>query len=124
MPEKSFGTILVGIGFASYLLPILRPEVEVTLHTKTSLTWNIYDQMSKLASSLLLPAVPPRIRRIRLNKPTKVVTGQKRRSGTSCRRSPEISGLTIKRMMAFAGRTLAYPNTSLNGAQGGTKSLG
>jgi hypothetical protein len=29
-PAKSFGTILVGIGFASYLVPILRPEVEVT----------------------------------------------------------------------------------------------
>ena len=29
-PEKSFGTILVGIGFASYLVPITRPEVEVT----------------------------------------------------------------------------------------------
>ena len=28
-PEKSFGTILVGIGFASYLVPILEPEVEV-----------------------------------------------------------------------------------------------
>ncbi len=29
-PEKSFGTILVGIGFASYLVPVLKPEVEVT----------------------------------------------------------------------------------------------
>jgi arginine decarboxylase len=29
-PEKSFGTILVGIGFASYLVPVLRREVEVT----------------------------------------------------------------------------------------------
>lgn len=29
-PEKSFGTILVGIGFASYLLPVLEPEVKVT----------------------------------------------------------------------------------------------
>jgi hypothetical protein len=29
-PEKSFGTILVGIGFASYLVPILKAEVEVT----------------------------------------------------------------------------------------------
>jgi len=29
-PEKSFGTILVGIGFASYLVPILEPEVHVT----------------------------------------------------------------------------------------------
>jgi arginine decarboxylase len=29
-PEKSFGTILVGIGFATYLVPILRPEVDVT----------------------------------------------------------------------------------------------
>ncbi|MGB9242888.1 MAG: pyruvoyl-dependent arginine decarboxylase [Candidatus Acidiferrales bacterium] len=29
-PEKSFGTILVGIGFASYLVPVLEPEVRVT----------------------------------------------------------------------------------------------
>src|ERR1017187_5306589 len=29
-PEKSFGTILVGIGFASYLVPILKPAVDVT----------------------------------------------------------------------------------------------
>ena len=29
-PEKSFGTILVGIGFASYLVPVLKPAVEVT----------------------------------------------------------------------------------------------
>jgi hypothetical protein len=29
-PEKSFGTILVGIGFASYLVPVLKPEVEIT----------------------------------------------------------------------------------------------
>jgi pyruvoyl-dependent arginine decarboxylase (PvlArgDC) len=29
-PEKSFGTILVGIGFASFLVPVLKPEVEVT----------------------------------------------------------------------------------------------
>ena len=29
-PEKSFGTILVGIGFASYLVPIIRSEVKVT----------------------------------------------------------------------------------------------
>jgi arginine decarboxylase len=29
-PEKSFGTILVGIGFASYLAPVLEPEVQVT----------------------------------------------------------------------------------------------
>jgi len=29
-PGKSFGTILVGIGFASYLVPVLKPEVEVT----------------------------------------------------------------------------------------------
>src|SRR5450432_222077 len=28
-PEKSFGTILVGIGFASYLVPILKSEVVV-----------------------------------------------------------------------------------------------
>ena len=28
-PEKSFGTILVGIGFASYLVPLLNSEVEV-----------------------------------------------------------------------------------------------
>ena len=30
IPEKKFGTILVGIGFASYLVPILRTEVGVT----------------------------------------------------------------------------------------------
>jgi arginine decarboxylase len=29
-PEKSFGTILVGIGYASYLVAVLKPEVEVT----------------------------------------------------------------------------------------------
>jgi len=29
-PEKSFGTILVGIGFATYLTPVLKPEVKVT----------------------------------------------------------------------------------------------
>src|SRR3984893_4411736 len=29
-PGKSFGTILVGIGFASYLVPIVKTEVEVT----------------------------------------------------------------------------------------------
>lgn len=29
-PAKSFGTILVGIGFGSYLVPVLEPEVEVT----------------------------------------------------------------------------------------------
>jgi len=29
-PERSFGTILVGIGFASYLVPVLRPAVNVT----------------------------------------------------------------------------------------------
>ena len=29
-PEKRFGTILVGIGFSSYLVPILNPEVDVT----------------------------------------------------------------------------------------------
>ena len=29
-PERSFGTILVGIGFASYLVPVLKPEVDVT----------------------------------------------------------------------------------------------
>jgi arginine decarboxylase len=28
-PEKSYGTILVGIGFASYLVPILKPAVQV-----------------------------------------------------------------------------------------------
>jgi arginine decarboxylase len=28
-PEKSFGTILTGIGFASYLVPVLKPEVTV-----------------------------------------------------------------------------------------------
>src|ERR1700687_5107719 len=30
MPEKSSGTILVGIGFASYLVPVLGPEVDIT----------------------------------------------------------------------------------------------
>ncbi len=29
-PEKLFGTVLVGIGFASYLMPILQSEVRVT----------------------------------------------------------------------------------------------
>lgn len=29
-PARSFGTIIVGIGFASYLVPMVRPEVEVT----------------------------------------------------------------------------------------------
>jgi len=29
-PEKSFGTILVGIGFASYVVPVLNPEMTVT----------------------------------------------------------------------------------------------
>jgi hypothetical protein len=29
-PEKLFGTVLVGIGFASYLVPLLRAEVAVT----------------------------------------------------------------------------------------------
>ena len=29
-PKKSFGTILVGIGFASYLVPVLKSEVDVT----------------------------------------------------------------------------------------------
>lgn len=29
-PKKSFGTVLVGIGFASYLVPVLRSEVKVT----------------------------------------------------------------------------------------------
>jgi arginine decarboxylase len=29
-PEKPFGTVLVGIGFASYLVPVLRKEVGVT----------------------------------------------------------------------------------------------
>jgi arginine decarboxylase len=29
-PEKKFGTILVGIGFSSYLVPILNSEVDVT----------------------------------------------------------------------------------------------
>jgi arginine decarboxylase len=28
-PEKPFGTILVGIGFSSYLVPVLRTEVDV-----------------------------------------------------------------------------------------------
>jgi hypothetical protein len=40
-PEKLFGTILVGIGFASYLVPALRSEVAVTRSQKTSRTWNI-----------------------------------------------------------------------------------
>ena len=30
VPERPFGTILVGLGFASYLVPVLKPEVEVT----------------------------------------------------------------------------------------------
>ena len=30
VPQKSFGTILVGIGFASYLVPILAADVQVT----------------------------------------------------------------------------------------------
>jgi arginine decarboxylase len=34
VPEKSFGTILVGIGFASYLVPVLKPEVQVTASHK------------------------------------------------------------------------------------------
>lgn len=29
-PEKSFGTILVGIGFSSYLVPVLKSEVQLT----------------------------------------------------------------------------------------------
>jgi arginine decarboxylase len=29
-PEKSFGTVLVGIGFASYLVPVLKSEVAFT----------------------------------------------------------------------------------------------
>jgi hypothetical protein len=33
-PERSFGTILVGIGFASYLVPVLKPAVEVTASHK------------------------------------------------------------------------------------------
>jgi arginine decarboxylase len=33
-PERSFGTILVGIGFASYLVPVLKPAVDVTLSHK------------------------------------------------------------------------------------------
>jgi hypothetical protein len=40
------------------------------------------------------------------------------------RRSTKMRGLRIKRILAFAGRTLAYPNASLNGAQGGAESLG
>jgi hypothetical protein len=44
-----------------------------------------------------------------------------RNSWVSCRQSTEMRRLRIKRMVAFAGRTLTYPNTSLNGAQGGTK---
>lgn len=30
VPEKSFGTILVGIGFSSYVVPVLKAEVGVT----------------------------------------------------------------------------------------------
>jgi arginine decarboxylase len=33
-PDQSFGTILVGIGFASYLVPVLKREVEVTASHK------------------------------------------------------------------------------------------
>jgi arginine decarboxylase len=33
-PKKLFGTILVGIGFASYLVPVLKSDVEVTLSHK------------------------------------------------------------------------------------------
>jgi hypothetical protein len=29
-PAKSFGTVLVGIGFSSYLSPVLKTEVDVT----------------------------------------------------------------------------------------------
>lgn len=29
-PKKAFGTIVVGIGFANYLVPVLKPEVKVT----------------------------------------------------------------------------------------------
>ncbi|MFZ0818502.1 MAG: hypothetical protein WAM91_00415 [Candidatus Acidiferrales bacterium] len=29
-PQKKFGTVLVGIGFASYLSPVLESEVKVT----------------------------------------------------------------------------------------------
>jgi arginine decarboxylase len=29
-PQKTYGTVLVGIGFASHLVPILKPEVNVT----------------------------------------------------------------------------------------------
>jgi arginine decarboxylase len=29
-PEKKFGTVLVGIGFASYIVPVLKREIEVT----------------------------------------------------------------------------------------------
>jgi arginine decarboxylase len=29
-PEKSFGTILVGIGFASYVVPVLKSKIEIT----------------------------------------------------------------------------------------------
>jgi arginine decarboxylase len=29
-PEKKFGTVLVGIGFASYIVPVLKREVELT----------------------------------------------------------------------------------------------
>jgi hypothetical protein len=41
------------------------------------------------------------------------LTGPRRRSTP-----PEMKGLRIKRIVAFPGRTSAYPNTSLNGRQG------
>jgi arginine decarboxylase len=33
-PDRSFGTVLVGIAFASYLVPVLEPAVEVTASHK------------------------------------------------------------------------------------------
>jgi hypothetical protein len=33
-PKKKYGTVLVGIGFASYLSPVLEPKVNVTLTHK------------------------------------------------------------------------------------------
>jgi arginine decarboxylase len=33
-PEKAFGTVLVGIGFASYLVPVLKTDVELTVSHK------------------------------------------------------------------------------------------
>ena len=52
-PERSFGTILVGIGFASYLVPVLKPAVEVTPSHKDKSHVKYADQMSKPVSSFL-----------------------------------------------------------------------